>query len=180
MKNSMVVKRYARALLLLGLEDGKFSDYGRDLEEFSQALGGTGEEGRALLSPFFPKEARREMLNRVLDRAGLGALPSNFIKLLMDNDRLGDLADIAEVYKKMVDEHNGVVQATLTAAVDLEDSRIEAIKGALSKFAGRRVELTVTRDSSIIGGLIARMGDLTIDGSVRTQMNNLARLWDNQ
>ncbi len=180
MKNSTVVKRYARALLLLGLEDGKFADYGRDLEELSRALAGTGEEGKALLSPFFPKKARREMLNRVLDRAGLAALSSNFVKLLMDNDRLGDLPDIAEAYKAMVDERNGVIRATLTSAADLEDGQIEAIKDALSNFAGRKVELTVAKDQSIIGGLIARMGDLTIDGSVRTQMNNLARLLDNQ
>ncbi|UQZ87920.1 ATP synthase F1 subunit delta [Deltaproteobacteria bacterium Smac51] len=180
MKNHTVVKRYARALLWLGLEDGKFADYGRDLEQLSQAIGGAGEESKALLSPFFPHQVRRKMLDGILEKAGLNTLTSNFVKLLMDNERLPDLPDIAEVYKKMVDEHNGVIRATLTSATDLEDSQIEAIKGALSGFAGRKVELNVTRDPSIIGGLIAQMGDLTIDGSVRTQMNKLAQLLDNQ
>lgn len=179
MKNNTVVKRYARALLLLGLEDGKFAEYGQDLQALTQALGGAGEEARALLSPFFPKEVRRAMLNRVLDKASLNPLASNFVKLLMDNERLGDLADMAEAYGKMVDEHNGVIRATLTAAADLEDAQVEAIKSALSNFAGRRVELSVSKDPSIIGGLIASMGDLSIDGSVRTQINSLARTLDN-
>jgi F-type H+-transporting ATPase subunit delta len=119
------------------------------------------------------------MLNSVLDRAGLAPLASNFVKLLMDNERLGDLPDITEAYIKMVDEHNGVIRATLTAAADLEDEQILAIKDALSNFAGRKVELAVNKDPSIIGGLIAKMGDLSIDGSVRTQINNLARTLDN-
>lgn len=175
MKNSAIVKRYARALMMLGLEDGKAADYGRDLAEFSQSLAGAGDASRALTSPFFPKAARQAMLSRVLEKAQLNPLTSNFVKLLMDNDRLGDLADIAEAYKNMEDVHNGVIRAALTAASDLDDGQIAAIREALGKFAGRRVELNVRKDPSIIGGLIAKMGDLSIDGSVRTQINKLAR-----
>ncbi len=179
MQNSTVVKRYARALLLLGLEDGRMADYGRDLTEFSQALAGAGEEARALISPFFPKATRQAMLTRLLDKASLSPLASNFVKLLMDNDRLGDLSDIASAYKKMADEHNGVIEATLTSASDMDGGQVEAIREALSKFAGKKVELKLARDPSIIGGLIARVGDLVIDGSVRTQIHKLAQTLDN-
>jgi F-type H+-transporting ATPase subunit delta len=179
MKNNTVIKRYAQALLDLGKADGKYAQYGQELKSLAEAISGLGDEARPLTSPAFPEGVRRAMLKAVVARAGLSPLVSNFVYLLMDKDRLGELVDIAAKYNQLADEERGVVQATITTAQALAAKDIEAINRSLSTFAGRAVELAVELDPSIIGGVVARLGDLTIDGSVRTQINKLAEKLDN-
>lgn len=178
MKNYTVVKRYAQALLDLGRADGQYEQYGRELTQLSAALAGAGEAARALISPVFPEGVRRKMLLAVLQRAALSPLVNNFVRLLLDKGHLGELADIAEAYNRMADAEKGVIQAQVTSAGPLSAAELAAIREALNRFAKRQVELTVNQDPAIIGGLVARLGDLTIDGSVRTQINKLSGLLD--
>ena len=179
MKNHTVAKRYARALLELGVADGQFGKYERDLSDLAQAIRDAGETAKFLTSPAFPDGVRRKALKAILDKASLSPMVNNFVNLLMDKGRLGDLEDIYAAYKLLANEVQGVVPATIISAAPLSAAEVEAIGDSLHKFADRKVELTVTEDPSIIGGLIAKMGDLTIDGSVRTQLAKLAERLDN-
>jgi len=179
MKNHTVIKRYAQALMDLGKADGKYAQYGQELKALAGAVADLGEAARPLTSPAFPEGVRQKMLEAVLSKAALSPMVTNFVHLLMDKGRLGELADIAEKYNQLADEENGVVQATITTAKTLTPNEIGAIAQSLNKFAGRKVELSVTEDPDVIGGVVARLGDLVIDGSVRTQINKLAEKLDN-
>lgn len=179
MKNHTVIARYAQALMELGKADGKYEQYGRELKILAGAFADLGEAVRPLTSPAFPEGVRQQMLDAILAKAAFSPLVANFVHLLMDKGRLGELVDIAEKYNQLADEEKGVVQATVTTAKPLNAKEIEAIGQSLNKFAGRRVEISVTEDPGIIGGVVARLGDLTIDGSVRTQLNKLAEKLDN-
>lgn len=178
MKNHTVVKRYARALLELGKADGQYARYGQELKELTASFNGAGDIVKVLVSPVFPKGLCRNMLDRIIKGAGLSPLVANFIYLLMDKGRLADLPDIAEAYNVLSDAEKGVVRAQLTSATPLESKEVEAIRSSLSKFTGKTVELSLTEDPAIIGGLVAKLGDLTIDGSVRTQINKLSEQLD--
>lgn len=179
MKNHTVVKRYARALLELGVADGRYAEYGLQLLELARSFKETGELAGFLTSPAFPDGLRRKALAAILAKANLAPLVNSFVNLLMDKDRLGDLADIASAYKSLADDVMGVAQATVISARPLGAAEIKALTESLNKFSGRQVELSVTEDPAIIGGLIARIGDLSIDGSVRTQLDKLAERLDN-
>ena len=179
MKNHTVVIRYARALLEIGKADGQFDQYGRELKELAGSFLGAGDEAKALISPIYPEGVRRKMLEAVLAKAAPSRMVGNFVRLLLDKGRLAELADIAEAYNKLADEEKGVIQATVTSAVPLNPGEVEAIRSSLNKFAGRKVVLSVDQDPSIIGGLVAKLGDMTIDGSVRTQLNKLSERLDN-
>lgn len=179
MKNQTVVKRYARALLEIGVADGQYAKYGQELQDLARAVKGSGEEAKLLTSPVFPDGIRRKALAAILSKAALSPMVNNFVNLLMDKGRLVELDDIASAYKLLANEVMGVVPATVISAAPLSAAEIEAIGQSLNKFAERKVELTVTEDPSIIGGLIAKMGDLTIDGSVRAQLAKLAERLDN-
>jgi F-type H+-transporting ATPase subunit delta len=85
------------------------------------------------------------------------------------------LPQVLVAYKFLSDEKEGLIRGTLTTASALGQSELSAVKSALGMFMGQQVELTVKVDQSIIGGLVARLGDLVIDGSVRTQLDNLGR-----
>jgi F-type H+-transporting ATPase subunit delta len=177
MKNQTVINRYAHALLNIGLDDGRYVEYGLELRGLAEVLSALGEETRALTSPSYPEGVRQKMLDLILDKAALSPIVSNFINLLMDKDHLGELGEIAIAYNDLADAEKGLVRARVTSAAPLPGSVLKSLQTVLSQFAGRQVELALDHDPALIGGLVAQMGDLTIDGSVRTQLEKLtARL----
>ena len=178
MKNHTVVKRYAQALLEIGQADGQFEQYGRELQQMAGLLAEVGDLARALVSPAFPEGVRQKMLDGILKKAGLSRMVDNFIRLLMDKGRLADLADIAESYNTLADQVRGIIRAKVVSAMPLDQAQVSAIRESLAKYTGRQVELSAEEDPNIIGGLVAHLGDLTIDGSVRTQINKLSGLLD--
>ncbi|GHV56709.1 ATP synthase subunit delta [Deltaproteobacteria bacterium] len=178
MKNQTVINRYAHALLNLGLDDGQYVRYGEELQGLASALAALGEEAKTLTSPTYPAAVRRRMLDQILARAALSPLVTNFIGLLLDKGHLSELSGIAATYSNLADAERGLVRGRLTSAAPLGAAEIEAVQAALGKFSGRRVELSVDRDPGLIGGVVARLGDLTIDGSLRTQISKLAERLD--
>jgi F-type H+-transporting ATPase subunit delta len=174
MKNQTVVNRYARALLGLGLADGEYGRYGLELQGLAESLAALGAEAEALVSPCYPAGIRRKMLDLILARAALSPMVTNFVRLLMDKDHLERLGEVAVTYNALADAEKGLLRARLTSASPLNEAEIEAVKTSLSRFSGRRVELTVDQDPGLIGGMVARLGDLVIDGSVRTQLGRLS------
>jgi len=178
MKNQTLVNRYARALLSLGLDDGQYDRYGLELKELAEALKALGEEADILISPSYPNGVRRRMLEMILAKAALSPPVANFVQLLMDKGHLGRLDEISATYTALADAEKGLVRARLTSAYPLNEAEIKAVQTSLSRFSGRQVELTATQDPSLIGGVVARLGDLVIDGSVRTQLGRLAASLD--
>jgi F-type H+-transporting ATPase subunit delta len=171
----ILAKRYAKALLSLGRDDGHYREYGTELEGFRQEIDSAGEVGRALISPFYPKPQRGQALAAILDKSDLSPAVANFVKLLHDKGRLNLLGPIADAYSSLKDEAEGIVRGTLTSASPLSESQISLIKGALNTMSGAKVELEVKIDPSIIGGLVAQLGDLVVDSSLRTQLSRLGR-----
>ena len=93
---------------------------------------------------------------------------SSFLSLLFDKGRIGFLRDIAAYYNTMADELKGVVRATVVAATNLSKTNINKIQTSLAKKTGKTVVLDVQKDSNLIGGIITKIGDLVLDGSVKT------------
>jgi len=174
MKNQAIVNRYARALLSLGLADGQYERYGQELKELAGALAGLGEEAEILVSLAYPAGIRRSILERILARAAVSPLVANFVLLLQDKEHLGRLGEVTAAYNALVDAEKGLVRAVLTSASPLSAAEMEALKTSLSRFSGRQVELTARQEPGLIGGVVVRLGELIIDGSVRTQLGRLA------
>ncbi|MDR2301713.1 MAG: ATP synthase F1 subunit delta [Deltaproteobacteria bacterium] len=171
----ILAKRYAKALFFLGQDDGKYRDYGSELDSFSELLKQTGEVGHALVSPFYPREQRHGALLAILEKCSLSPVVSNFVKLLFDKGRLNLLEPIKTAYLGLCDESEGLMRGTLTSAAPLTESQVSAIKGALNIMSGAKVELEVKVDPTIIGGLVARLGDLVVDSSIQTQLKRLSQ-----
>jgi F-type H+-transporting ATPase subunit delta len=171
----LLAKRYARALFSVGLEDGFYKGYGQELSEFWASLKQAGAMGEVLSSLAYPPEVRGRALEAVLAAAKLAPLVQNFLRLLHDRGRFGLLGAITEAYRFLVDEKEGLLRGSLVSAFPLEDRQLAALKSALGTFIGRKVELTVTLDSFLIGGVVAKLGDLVVDGSLRTKLNKMSQ-----
>lgn len=172
MISQTIARRYARALLALGREDGRFEEYGRELAAFAE-VAAHKELAEALTKPVYPAASRRAVLDTLLGKMNLSQTMQNFLRLLLDKGRLGQLEGICAHYLQLVDEVNNVRRAKVTTAGPLAAEAQERVKAALEKMTGRTVILETEEDPGIIGGIVARVGDLTLDGSVKTQLRNL-------
>uniref|UniRef100_A0A7V4LCB4 ATP synthase subunit delta n=1 Tax=Desulfobacca acetoxidans TaxID=60893 RepID=A0A7V4LCB4_9BACT len=168
-----VSRRYARALMMLGQEDGKYKEYGEELQGFAQLLEREAELKDALLNPIHSMEERKQLLGRVADLLNLSPIVTNFLKLLFDKLRLAALPGIAQVYQQLVDEQENVKRAKVKAAIPLDEGMRERLRQALEQLTKSQVVMEVEEDPSILGGIVARVGDLVLDGSVRTQLVSL-------
>ncbi|MDD9305141.1 MAG: F0F1 ATP synthase subunit delta [Desulfobacter sp.] len=173
MKNLAVSRRYAKALILIGQENSQAEQYN---EELSAIVGlFDTQEGfeSALTNPLINKNDRKKLLEAVIGATDLSDIMKSFMILLFDKGRIGFLREIASYYKDMADELNGVVKASVTSATELSEDAVNKIKESLSKKTGKTIVLNVEQDPSLIGGVVTKIGDLVLDGSVKTQLINM-------
>lgn len=173
MKNLAVARRYAKALMLIGKEDGLAEQYSAELDSFVQLFDSSAELEKAILNPLFDKNDRRRVFAAVLERTDSSRIIKSFMMLLFDKGRIGFLREICEFYKKLADELKGVVHATLVSATQLSAEATEKIREGLAKRTGKDIILDVEQDPALIGGIITKIGDLVLDGSVKTQLFNM-------
>jgi F-type H+-transporting ATPase subunit delta len=172
-KNVVISRRYAKALLLIGQEDGQAEKYRAELEGLAGLIQREKTLGEVLNNPLYTASARKNILKAVVDKLGLTGMMKSFLLLLFDKGRIGFLDSISDYYAKLADELKGVARASLTSATRLSDDAIEKIRASLSKMTNREVELDVRQDASLIGGVVTQIGDLVLDGSIKTQLLNM-------
>jgi len=173
MKNLKIARRYAKALLIIGKEDDKAETYKEELDRFSDLITREKELEQAIANPLYDVGGRKKVLQAVIDKVNISKVMSSFLLLLFDKGRFGFLSDINEFYKKLADELKGIVRASLVSATELSSETVEKIRTTLSKKTGKDIILEVEQDPSLIGGIVSRIGDLVLDGSIKTQLLNM-------
>jgi F-type H+-transporting ATPase subunit delta len=170
---SSVARRYARALLSLGLDEGRFEEYGAELETVLQAMKASRELAFVLGNPGYSVEQRQGAIAALSQTLDLSPLTVNFLRLLVDRQRIGDLAAIARAYRAMVDQQSGRVRATVTSARPLSEDEIGRLREAIGRMTGRSIVLESKTDPSLIGGAVTQVGAIMLDGSLRTQLERM-------
>lgn len=174
MKNLAVSRRYAKALILIGKEDGLAEQYNEELGAVAGLFDTQEGFEKALTNPLFNKNDRKKILEAVLAALDLSAIMKSFLILLFNKGRIGFLREISSHYKDLADELKGVVKASIVSATELSSDAVDKIKQALSKKTGKTIVLKVDQDPDLIGGVVTKIGDLVLDGSVRTQLMNMS------
>lgn len=173
MKNLAIARRYAKALLLIGKEDGETDRYRQELDGLAQLMAREQQFADIIANPLYGSGERKQLLQKVIDKLGLSQVMATFLLFLFEKGRIGHIGNINDFYQKLADELKGVARASLVTATELTDETIEKIRSALSTKTGKEVALEVEHDPGIIGGIITRIGDLVLDGSVKTQLLNM-------
>jgi len=169
-KNLVIAKRYAKALFNLAQEDGKVEQYGEELDGFIRLSGQLPDLANAIQNPLYTEAARKSVFRVVADKIGLSGILKSFINLLIEKRRVQNVVEIAEYYHKLIDEHANIARAQVKSAVKLEEGVLEEIARTLEKMTGKKVLVEFQQDSSLIGGIVAQIGDLVLDGSVKRQL----------
>jgi len=169
-KNLVIAKRYAKALFNLAQEDGKVEQYGEELDGFVRLSAELPDLANAIQNPLYTEAARKSVFHAVADKIGLSAILKSFINLLIEKKRVQNVAEISEYYHKLIDEHANIARAQIKAAVRLNEGVVQDIAQTLEKMTGKKVLVEFQQDSSLIGGIVAQIGDLVLDGSVKRQL----------
>ncbi|MDJ0830005.1 MAG: ATP synthase F1 subunit delta [Desulfobacterales bacterium] len=173
MKNLTISRRYAKALLLIGKEDGQAESYKDELNQVADLIQKEKELKQAITNPLYDAGGRRKVLEAVIEKSNISAVMKSFLLLLFDKGRFGFLPHINDFYQRMVDELQGIGRASLVSATELSSETVEKIRAALSKRTGQDIILEVAQDPALIGGIVTKIGDLVLDGSLKTSLENM-------
>jgi F-type H+-transporting ATPase subunit delta len=168
-----VARRYARALFDIGVSKGSYESLGGELAELAATYQGSPELRQTLENPVFKLGQRRGILEKILPRVAPSREVTSFALLLLERGRINALPAIARSYKEMVDDILGRVQATVTSAKPLDPATTAQVQRALERRTGKKVVLTTAIDPDLIGGIVARVGDLVFDGSLKSRLETL-------
>ena len=163
-------RRYADAAFEIGLRDGTVEVWRRELDD-ADRLAREGALTEVLANPAIPLDQRLEAAQGAF--AELSQPVRNLVLLLVRRGRIEQLPRVAAEFARRDDERNGLTHATATSAAPLGAEEVRAIASHLETLTGGRVDLATNVDPSILGGVVVRIGDRLIDGSVRGRLERL-------
>lgn len=175
MSNNIATKRYAQAIFDIGQGKGQaaLEQIGRDLDALKSCLDASPELETLFSNPVFSTEEKTKVLKSLMEKGGIGQTVKDFCFLLLEKGRLSILAAVAETYRNMLDHLAGIVKSELITAIELSPEHQEEIRKSLEAKAGKKLAMNFSVDPSIIGGLILKIDDRALDGSLRAQINVL-------
>lgn len=172
-QTSGVADRYAGSLLELADEAGALDAVAADLEGLKALLEESADLRRLIESPVFSPDQQADAIGAIADKAGLNDLTANFIKVVAANRRLFVLPGMITAFRAALDAKRGLVTAEVTAAEELTAAQQKSLASTLKDVAGTDVQINVTVDPGILGGLVVRMGSRMIDTSLKTKLSSL-------
>ena len=175
MKNMAIARRYAKALMLVGKEDLKTETYREELNRFSGLITREKDLDAAICNPLYNAAERKKVLIAIAERLNLSGMMTAFLQLLFDKGRIRFVTRINDSFDQLADEVKGITRARLVSVSDLPSETVDKIRTSLSEMTGKNVVLELEQDPTLIGGLVTRIGDLVLDGSIKTQLLNMKK-----
>lgn len=168
-----VARRYASALADVVIERREEREVQKEIELWASMIDSNPQLKEVFANPTVAYDQKRTVLEELISRARVRETTASFLRVLLGNQRLAQLPEIAARLGQVLDERAGVVAAEITTARPIPEELKKSLHDTLASATGRTVRLTFATDEAIIGGLVARIGSTIFDGSVE---NNLERL----
>ena len=166
------IEAYAQAMLEVARAEGRLGAVEDDLFRFARTYEGSDNLRVALTDPALPLERRIAVIEELMGRKAL-ATSTALVSMLVGVGRAGDLPAVVDRFVQLAASERQHEVAEVRSAVPLDDDQVSRLAGALSNATGKDVEVKVIIDPTVLGGLIARVGDTVIDGSVRHRLEQL-------
>ena len=175
MISSAILGRYAKSLAEIVFEENIDEKVTEDLKTYSEIFRAVPDLLGALDSPAIPREAKEKLLGELMARYRVHPITSNFLRILLQNNRIRYFQEIADSFVKSVNEHRGVVSAQVTAAAPLSEQELKHLEKRLAEITGKVVNLELRTDASLLGGIVVQIGSTNFDGSIRTKLADMKR-----
>jgi F-type H+-transporting ATPase subunit delta len=163
-------RRYARAVIDLGEANKNLDKIGQDLRALAKAMKDSEELQDTLTNPAIRRADRRKVLDGLLQRINAQPQTKNLVYVLLDGERVGNLVAISREVDAMIQAKSGRVTAEITSAQPLDAGQLQQITTALEKLSGKKVDVSKKEDPELLGGVVAKVGDVVYDGSLRSQL----------
>lgn len=170
--------RYAAALYMAAVKSNSLGKVADELAQVSSLLSESRDFSAFVADPSVPRGTKMDGLNSVLSKMSATDITKNFVSLLSDNNRLGELGKILSKFEEIVADQRGEVKAVVTTALGLSRAEVEDIQRGLQPMLKPGQKLTVEEqvDPSIIGGVILAMGDKYVDMSILARVKKLQQI----
>ena len=177
MSNSSLAKRYARALLSIGEEEGLIEQIGNNLGDISEALSANDQElFLVFTNPIIAVEELLPVVSVLAEKMELHPHTANFISLLLEKSRIALFYDICDLYRRMADKKLGKVRAFVETATAISTEEKNEIQKSLAQANNVPLDnllVEYTTNPDLIGGIIAKVGDTLYDASIRTRLQDI-------
>ena len=168
-----VARRYATALADVVIQRGEAREAQQELLAWEEMLQANANLREVFANPTIALEQKRGVLNRLIDMAKPRATTANFLKVLLQNQRLTELDEINRKFAQFLDERAGMIAAKVTTARAVPQDAQAKLHDKLATMTGKKVRIDFATDPEIIGGLVTRIGSTVYDGSVRSQLQQI-------
>lgn len=172
MAPSLRVEAYANAMLEVARAEGRLEDVEDEVFRFARAFESSDELRMALSDASLPAERRVAVVEDLLGAKALRVSVA-LVVLVVAAGRAGELPEIVDRFVELAAAEHRRAVAEVRSAVALTPEQTERLREALNRATGKDVELKVVVDPSVLGGVVARVGDVVIDGSVRRRLEQL-------
>ncbi len=172
--NGSVARRYSRALFALAKKDGALESTAQELAA-AAAVAAHPSVRQVLRNPLISPQRRQDIARIIIDELKSSDLVQRFLRLLADNQRLGDLPGIERHFGELLDAELGRVRVVVRSAVALEDQQLNDIVATFTRLTGKTVLPTVEIDPELLGGVVVEAEGRVYDGTVKTQFARIAK-----
>jgi F-type H+-transporting ATPase subunit delta len=176
LRGSEIAKRYSKAFFAIAAEEARYEEYYNELKIFSSLLEQNDNLKGFFINPIFAQSDKAAVLKEVLKKIKVSPMAANFFMLLVDKRRIGALQEIEACYQDYMDTVLGKVRVQVKSAYKLSDDMMAQVKAKMEEITGKTVEMEAERDTSLLGGIVVKVGDTLYDGSVKTQLSNIREL----
>jgi len=168
-----VARRYASALADVVLERGEAREIQDELIAWEKLFRLSPSLQEVFRNPTIALDQKRAVLNKLIERVKPRPATVNFLKVLLQNQRLTELGEINRKLAEMLDERAGMVAATVMTARPVPENAQNQLHARLLSLTGKKVRIDFATDPDLIGGLVTRIGSTVYDGSVRNHLQQL-------
>ena len=168
-----VARSYATALADVVLQRGEALEVQEELIAWEEMLQANANLREVFANPTIALDKKRAVLSRLIEMAKPRATTINFLKVLLQNQRLTDLNEINKKFAQILDERAGMVAATVTTARAVPQAYQQRLREKIADLTGKKMRIDFATDPELIGGLVTRIGSTVYDGSVRSQLQQV-------
>ena len=169
-----VARRYATALADVAIERQEEREVQAELDHWASMIEANPQLKEVLANPTVVYDQKRKVLEDLISRTRVRETTASFLRVLLKNQRLSQLREVAARFGQILDERSGMVAANVTTARPIPEELRNALQQALTEATGKKVRLNFTTDETLIGGLVARIGSTIFDGSVQGHLDRLS------
>ncbi|MCF6463939.1 F0F1 ATP synthase subunit delta [Clostridium sp. Cult1] len=170
----LVGKRYAEALFEAGLELDKLEKFKEDIENISKVLEAETDLQKVLNHPKISKDEKKDLLTSIF-KGKVSEEILNFLFVIVDKRREGSLIEISKEFEELFNEHNNILKVTAITAIDMDNKVKNKLVQVLSNKTNKTIKLNNIVDRDIIGGVLLRVENKVIDGTIKGQLQSIEK-----